>query len=110
MIYLSGKAQTKRGNTYNTRSSRIANGYSKVLADREKNHKGFPEKDNYAGKTKILLSLAVRGTTDILGRFRFSIKGVVKHHPIDSDYTKRVLVLNDMGKRKLSRLKFKRGV
>ena len=103
MNFTIGKAKTKRGTSYNTRPTKVANGYSKVLADRERIHRGFREKEGYEEKTRILLSLAVRGTTDPLGSMRFYVKSVIKHHPDDPSYTKRVLVLNDRGHTKVER-------
>lgn len=106
MNHIITKAKTKRGNCYNRRSTKTANGFSKVLADRRISfiHSNWKTK-NREEKYKDLLSLAVRGTTDTLTSFHFYIKPAIKHHPIDKEYTKSVRVLSDMGKRKLNRMK-----
>ena len=112
MRYITTKNRTKRGNEYNTRPTKSATGYSKSLADRGSRNGdgkiGSLFGSNCSDQYRMVLSLSVKGTLDILGNtFRFSnyVKWINKPHPLDSSYTKRVLILNDNGKKKFKRLK-----
>lgn len=79
MKYISTQQKNKRGQTYNTRSTRIATGYSKMFAGHT------PEK---------FLRLAVYGTFDTLAKQRFDFIWINIMHPTDSGYIKRTRILN----------------
>lgn len=85
-IYLNDKRHERKGKI------RISNN----------NHPLFNKKGNYFD----ILSLNVRGTTDILGRGNWVlIKRVLKEHPTDKGYFKEVYILSKEGRNKLKRLK-----
>lgn len=116
MRHITTKHKTKRGNVYNTRATKLANGMSQVLADRQVQMSRMSwlinDRKLLAVKQKddILLKLAVRGTCDRLASCNFDVKTKIKHHPEDRSYTKKVLVLSDIGRRKLERLRQRRSI
>jgi hypothetical protein len=100
-IKIGTPCKTKRGHTYNARHTRVANGFSKVLADSKKR---YPLEINDP-KYSVLLKLAVQGTTDTLHGIRFRTMWVIVPHPQDPSYTKKVLRLNETGKYRLRHLR-----
>ena len=62
---------------------------------------------NKRGTYREVLSLTVRGTTDVLTSMHHHLfKKVKKEHPIDKGYFKEVLVLSDWGRTKLRTKKY----
>ncbi len=92
-----GHKKTKRGNKYNLRQNKVANGFSKVLADR----KTKPSDKILHSPYTTLLMLAVYGTTDVFAKTNFNIERKTICHPKDPTFTKTILVLSDQGKKKL---------
>lgn len=78
MKFTTTKQLNKRKQSYNTRATKTANGYSKHFAGQ------CPDK---------WLKLAVHGTLDVLAKQRFDFCWVTVQHPIDKDYTKQVKIL-----------------
>lgn len=78
MKFISITAINKRGQKYNTRPSKVANGYSKQFAGR------CPDK---------LLKLCVHGTFDVLAKHRFDFIKIRVKHPMDYGYTKVTYIL-----------------
>lgn len=49
-------------------------------------------------------TLWVRGTLDVLAKSKFDRQWVKKEHPIDKGYFKKMLVLTEIGQKKLKRM------
>lgn len=79
----------KRGKQYNRRITRLANGFSKHFAGH------CPDK---------WLPLAVYGTFDPSARQKFDRCWITIQHPIDKDFTKRVMVLSKNRSKYLDRM------
>lgn len=93
------------------RPNRQAKGFTKHYERREKMGKQRITNDkhpNYKPKEKLITTLIVRGTSDVLKGYWLFRKRVVIQHPTDMGFTKEVFVLNDMGKAKLKRLRRER--
>lgn len=100
---LTGHRKTKRGNTYNTRSTRAATGYSKVLADCDALKRPFL--NHKAKQEERLLKLAVHGTLDILAKsLDFSRKTVVTRNPLTGRETRKK-VISERGLKRLNKLR-----
>ena len=85
---------SKRGYKYNTRDNKQAEGYSKMCAD-----------NRVTVKDRDMLMLVVYGSFDVLHKKFMYTSWIVKHHPNDKSYTKRVTVLGKVGKRRLALIK-----
>jgi hypothetical protein len=81
MKFVCTSKKNKRGYYYNTRSTRVANGFSKHYAYKVKKCKN----EN--------LALAVYGNFDSLNAQKFDRIWVEVKHPINPEYTKKVMVL-----------------
>lgn len=81
MKFISTIQTNKRGRRYNTRSTKLANGFMK--------HYGNDSKK----MTDEMRRIAVYGTLDSLAKQRFDIIWITIQHPIDKDYTKKVAIL-----------------
>lgn len=117
MHHISKNLKTKRGVSYPSRSTKSANGYSKVLAHHYITHSRrvpSPSSPFYpysSEKEAILSKLSVYGTLDKLaggGSFKFYKKLATIPHPIDPEYTKSAYVLTDSGKLRLRELRLLR--
>ena len=94
-----GKLTTKRGNYYNIRANKVATGYSKVNADRQRRR----TPDNLSDDID---RLSIFGTLDHLARMiNPYIKQVQKESLIDKGYFKTVYILTDVGRKRLKTLR-----
>lgn len=104
--YTTHERRTCRGNKYNTRRTKLATGFSKLMADRRTQAGTWDDP-----KTNMLRRLALFGTLDDMAR---TVQGwrkqITQHHPVDPDYTRKVWVLSDAGRRHLRTLKQKKEV
>lgn len=98
-----GHSKTKRGNKYNTRSTKTATGYSKVLADCEALKRPFlGYKEDQEAR---LLKLAVHGTLDSLAKsLNFDRETVITRNPLTGREARKK-VISERGLKKLNRLK-----
>jgi hypothetical protein len=90
------------------RPNKQAKGFTKHYERREKMGRQRvtnPKHPLYKPKEKIINTLIVKGTLDVLKGYTFLKKKVILEHPIDKGYFKEVYVLSDMGKNYLQRLK-----
>lgn len=85
----------KRGNKYTVRATRIATGYSKMLADKKSR-----------SMNDDILRLAVKGTTDELNGLFWLCKRITIQHPTDAGYYKQAYILNDAGRSRLKHLRY----
>ena len=102
-----GHAKTKRGNKYNTRSTKAATGYSKVLADCGALKRPFPFRHKEKQEAR-LLKLAVHGTLDELAKsLNFNKETVITRNPITGRETRKK-VISERGLKKLNKLRKER--
>lgn len=100
---LIGHRKTKRGNTYNTRSTKKATGYSMVYADcKSLKRPFFRSKEEQEAR---LLKLAVHGTLDSLAKsLDFNRKTVTTRDPLTGRETRKK-VISERGLKRLNKLK-----
>ena len=95
---------TKIGHGYIQNATKNLIGMNKTY----KRNKGLPINSKNRDR-KIILTLVVRGTTDILGKRSGIVCRIAKkvkvEHKTDKGYFKEVLKLSEYGKKKLAKLK-----
>ena len=104
MQKLYNKHKTKRGNPYNRRRNKVADGISRTLEDQMVISKRVGE---FALLNRPELTrLAVSGTLDTLGRGRWMyIKKIMVSHPECPEFKKEAYILSQKGKELLQEKK-----
>jgi hypothetical protein len=95
------------------RQNKQAKGFTKHYESREAKGRiriTNPKHPNYDPKEIDITRLIVKGTLDSLYGHRFLIKRIKIEHPIDKGFFKEVIILNDMGKSLVRRMKRERGI
>lgn len=86
---------------------KVRGGYMKAPTKNLLGYNKRLDKIPHSRISDIERTLAVRGTFDELAKTKFDRKIIEISHPLDSDFKKRIMGLNEKGKEKLARLKKK---